>query len=104
MYAGMALLPDGSLWKTAASSVERCAFASLHFFDSVEIMTTADKNNPVVDRANRKTRYDPTESGAMDEIAKPLQPEPQTRQLSPEEKARAESVLNPTVNSRSDQS
>jgi hypothetical protein len=40
-----------------------------------------------------KSSYDPTESGALNEIAKQHQADPLTRDLTPEEKERAERAL-----------
>lgn len=65
-------------------------------------LTNPGTHNPVVDRESRKKGYDPTESGATDEIAKPQQPDPEPRQLSPEEKARAERILGQTVQQTTD--
>ncbi len=50
-----------------------------------------------------KTGYDPTESGVPDEMAKSHQADPSARDLSPEEKRRAEETLGRFEQGRSDQ-
>lgn len=51
-----------------------------------------------------KRSYDPTGSGIGDEIAKPESPQPPTRDLTPEEKERADRVLGNFERGSSDQS
>jgi hypothetical protein len=50
-----------------------------------------------------KSSYDPTDSGALNEIAKQHQADPATRDLTPEEKERAERVLGEFEGSKDEQ-
>jgi hypothetical protein len=47
--------------------------------------------------------YDPTDSGALNEIAKQHQADPETRDLTPEEKERAERILGEFEDSKDEQ-
>lgn len=50
-----------------------------------------------------KSSYDPTDSGALNEIAKQHQSDPPTRDLTPEEKEHAERVLGEFEDSKDEQ-